>query len=111
MDADTRTKKKNAGKENKEPEKDCGTKTDRQKNALLWFGQLMIMDPRRLTRRIWKMGRPKKGGRGRPRQKWDDDIGKYLDSTKLTWNKAATQTRDRVNWRRRIADTRNVETT
>ncbi|KAF2891592.1 hypothetical protein ILUMI_14581 [Ignelater luminosus] len=30
MDADKRTEKKIAGKGNKEPEKDCGTKTDRQ---------------------------------------------------------------------------------
>ncbi|KAF2883667.1 hypothetical protein ILUMI_22504 [Ignelater luminosus] len=66
--------------------KRLGVKPIEQKikeNALRWFEHLMRMDPRSPTRRIWKMGRQKKGGRCRSRRKWNDDIGKYLAGMEL----------------------------
>ncbi|MCP3679428.1 MAG: hypothetical protein GY782_03855 [Gammaproteobacteria bacterium] len=89
---------------NEEVKQRCGVETDviekMRRNTLRWFGHVERMESERLTKRVYASEVEGTRGRGRPRFRWRDGVGKYLREGGLSWEEGRLLTGDRVTWRR-----------
>ncbi len=58
------------------------------------------MESERLTKRVYASEVEGTRGRGRPRCRWKDGVGKFLREGGLSWEEGRLLTGDRVTWRR-----------
>lgn len=75
-----------------------------EENAFRWSGKILIMPNSRLATKMWKMGSTEKKGRGRPRRRWKDTIGRILRERAMDWTSPMELDRDKAVWRSRIKD-------
>lgn len=73
-----------------------------KKRQLGWWGHLQRKDNTSTMKKIWQCKTETKRRRGRPRQKWDDEIAKILRERGTDWNTAKKLSEDRKRWRRWI---------
>uniref|UniRef100_A0A1Y1MCV0 Reverse transcriptase domain-containing protein n=1 Tax=Photinus pyralis TaxID=7054 RepID=A0A1Y1MCV0_PHOPY len=71
---------------------------------LSWWGHLQRMSDGRQVKQIWEAKIQHKRGRGRPRQTWEDTVGKTLKKRGKSWTEARNLARDRKEWTRFVHD-------
>lgn len=71
-----------------------------EQRQLSWWGHLQRMDDDVPVRKIWEAKAAKRKKRGRPRETWDDTIGKLLNTRGKTWREGKELAQDRQEWSR-----------
>jgi Reverse transcriptase (RNA-dependent DNA polymerase)/Endonuclease-reverse transcriptase len=70
-----------------------------EKRQLGWLGHLHRMNNEVPAKRVWEAKTMKKRRRGRPRETWDNAIGKILKHKKITWKEAKEKSKNRKDWK------------
>jgi len=74
-----------------------------KRRRLTWFGYMSRMDERRLPSRAMYCYIKERRKRGRPPQKWIDNIKEDVKLMELSIGEAVKLTRDREKWRSLVA--------
>lgn len=78
-----------------------------ERRQLGWWGHLLRMEEKAQTRMIWESKAIGTKKRGRPKQTWDDVIGKILKKKAKSWVEAKRLATDRKNWKKFITKRAN----
>lgn len=73
-----------------------------EQRQLGWWGHLQRLSNTALVKRIWESKPPWKKKRGRPKETWDNTIGKILKKKEKTWTEAKKLAQNRKDWKKFI---------
>lgn len=71
-----------------------------EEKQLQWLGHLIRMDNDRQVKQVWEARSSSKRARGRPRESWNNAVGKILKRKGQTWQSAKILALDRRRWAR-----------